>query len=105
MGELGSLTGKIIFVFTDLVKKVTFRPTGRLYRMASSKLTYLDVILYWSFRIGIRCRDADVKILDITPPIMDEPGRTSRIAMTKRQLLESIHQHIVMELANLALED
>jgi hypothetical protein len=59
----------------------------------------------WSFRIGIRCRDADVKILDITPPIMDEPGRTSRIAMTKRQLLESIHQHVVMELANLALED
>jgi hypothetical protein len=59
----------------------------------------------WSFRIGIRCRDEDVKILDITPPIMDEPGRTSRIAMTKRQLLESIHQHIVMELANLALED
>jgi hypothetical protein len=59
----------------------------------------------WSFRIGIRCRDADVKILDITPPIMEEPGRTSRIAMTKRQLLESIHQHIVMELAKLALED
>jgi hypothetical protein len=25
--------------------------------------------------------------------------------MTKRQLLESIHQHVVMELANLALED
>ena len=59
----------------------------------------------WSFRIGIRCRDADVKILDVTPPIIDEPGRTSRIAMTKRQLLESIHQHVVMELANLALED
>ena len=59
----------------------------------------------WSFRIGIRCRDADVKILDITPPIMEEPGRTPRIAMTKRQLLESIHQHVVMELANLALED
>jgi hypothetical protein len=59
----------------------------------------------WSFRIGIRCRDADVKILDITPPIIDEPGRTPRIAMTKRQLLESIHQHVVMQLANLALED
>jgi hypothetical protein len=59
----------------------------------------------WSFRIGIRCRDADVKILDITPPIIAEPGRTPRIAMTKRQLLESIHQHVVMELANLALED
>ena len=59
----------------------------------------------WSFRIGIRCRDADVKILDITPRVINEPGRTPRIAMTKRQLLESIHQHVVMELANLALED
>jgi hypothetical protein len=58
----------------------------------------------WSFRVGIRCRDADVKILDISPRVMHEPGRTPRISMTKEALLQAIHEQVTVELAKLALE-
>lgn len=60
--------------------------------------------LVWGFRVGVRCRDADVKIFDIAEHIINAPGRSARLEMTKLQLLQLIHEQITVELAKATLE-
>lgn len=59
---------------------------------------------HWRFRVGIRCADADVKILDVDAHELFSPGRTARLNMTKHALLQAIHEHITVELAKAVLE-
>jgi hypothetical protein len=63
-----------------------------------------DDMFDWRFRVGIRCQDADVQILDVDAHELFEPGRTPRLHMTKEALLQAIHQQVTVELAKLALE-
>ena len=58
----------------------------------------------WRFRIGLRCQDADVKILDVKAHELYQPGRSPRLNMTKHALLQAIHEHITVELAKAVLE-
>jgi hypothetical protein len=60
--------------------------------------------LSWGFRIGIRCEDADVKILDVEAHELIAPGRSARLHMTKRALLRALHETITVELAKEILE-
>jgi hypothetical protein len=60
--------------------------------------------LGWGFRVGIRCEDADVKILDVEAHELITPGRVARLHMTKRALLRALHETITVELAKEILE-
>ena len=60
---------------------------------------------YWRLRAGIRCRDGDLKVLDIPVEQLVSPGRADRITLTKRQVLESLQKHAAVELAKLSLEE
>lgn len=73
--------------------------------------TWLPVEAYynggdgWCLRVGIRCRDADLKILDIPIEVLVAPGRSERITLTKREMLEIMHRYTVAELAKISLEE
>ncbi len=58
----------------------------------------------WRFRVGVRCRDADVKIFDIEEHAVNSPGRSPRLDMTKLQLLQLVHEQITVALAKATLE-
>jgi hypothetical protein len=58
----------------------------------------------WRFRVGFRCQDADVQILDIEAHELFAPGRTPRLHMTKEALLQAIHEQVTVQLAKMALE-
>ena len=58
----------------------------------------------WGFRVGVRCKDADVRIFDITEHIINAPGRSPRLNMTKLQLLQLVHEQITVALAKATLE-
>lgn len=59
----------------------------------------------WHFRCGVRCRDGDLKILDIPVNQLVSLGRRARIALTKRQVLEELQSRVAVELARLSLEE
>ena len=59
----------------------------------------------WHFRCGVRCRDGDLKLLDIPVVQIQSPGRSLRIQLTKRNLLEQLQTHVAMELAKLSLQE
>lgn len=58
----------------------------------------------WRFRVGVQCRDADVKIFDIEEHAVNSPGRSPRLDMTKLQLLQLVHEQITVALAKATLE-
>ena len=59
----------------------------------------------WNFRCGVRCRDGDLKVLDVPIHVVRSPGRSERIELTKREVLEMLHKHVVTELAKVSLEE
>lgn len=84
-----------------------FRPSnsGQLPTWLAVEAYYNDYAAEWWLRVGIRCRDADLKVLDIPVEVLAAPGRSERIALTKRVVLETLHRHVVTELAKISLEE
>jgi hypothetical protein len=58
----------------------------------------------WQFRVGLQCKDADVKVFDIPQNLLTAPGRSTRLDMTKLQLLQVLHEQITAALAKAILE-
>lgn len=60
----------------------------------------------YDLRCWIQAHDADAVLFNIGPIlIVGSPGRSPRLTMTKRQILESVLETISKQLAELALED
>ena len=66
---------------------------------------YHNAVDGWCLRVSIRCRDADLKILDVPIEVLVAPGRSERITLTKREMLEIMHRYTVTELAKISLEE
>lgn len=58
----------------------------------------------WRFRVGLQCKDADVQILDIPQHILLSPGRSTRLDMTRLELLQVLQEQITVALAKATLE-
>jgi|AntAceMinimDraft_13_1070369.scaffolds.fasta_scaffold40599_1 hypothetical protein len=54
--------------------------------------------------VRLHCKDADVQAVYIPVEVLHQPGRSERIAMTKRDVLEMIQSNITHQLAVIALE-
>lgn len=60
----------------------------------------------YDLRCWIQAHDADVALFNLGPILtVDSPGRSPRLMMTKRQVLESVLETVSKQLAVLALED
>lgn len=64
-----------------------------------------DLFDAWAFRAGVRCQDGDLVVLDFPVVVRVSPGRSDRVSLTRRELLERMHEQVVTKLAKLALED
>jgi hypothetical protein len=59
----------------------------------------------WRFRIGMQCVDADVRVLDIPAYSVRAAGRSDRLQLTRRQLLELLIEQLTVQLATVTLEE
>jgi hypothetical protein len=59
----------------------------------------------WRFRIGMQCVDADVRVLDIPAYPIRAAGRSDRLQLTRRQLLELLIEQLTVQLATVTLEE
>jgi hypothetical protein len=55
--------------------------------------------------VRLHCRDADVQAVYIPVDVLLQPGRSERIALSKRDVLEMIQSNVTQQLAIIALED
>ncbi len=59
----------------------------------------------WRFRIGMQCLDADVRVMDIPAYTVSAAGRSDRLRLTRRQLLELLIEQLTVQLATATLEE
>lgn len=55
-------------------------------------------------KVAIRCREGYVHVLNV-PVDLDFMGHRMHLPLTKRELLEEIHENITVQLARLTLEE
>jgi hypothetical protein len=59
----------------------------------------------WRFRVALRCLDADVLVLDIPAYTVSAAGRSDRLQLKRRQLLELLIEQLTVQLATATLEE